>query len=72
MAWLGVLEARAARWPRPLWALFVATKWCLVALGALMVVGNFVMKWGWSAGLWFAFAPLIAGLYWGLTRESKD
>ena len=72
MAWLGVLEARAARWPWPLWALFVTVKWCLVGLGAVMVIGNFVQKWGWSAGLWFSFAPLIYGLWWGLSRRSQD
>ena len=32
-SWLARLDARASRWPRPLWVLFVGMKWSLAALG---------------------------------------
>lgn len=62
------LDARAERWPRPLFWLYLFVKWFLVSLGAAMLCGNLIMKWGWAAGIWFIVAPLVAGLVDGWRR----
>jgi hypothetical protein len=60
------LDARARRWPRPLRWLYAFIKWTLAGMGAYMLVGHFVLTWGWFAGLWFFIAPLLHGLSQGL------
>ncbi len=50
------------RW-RPLW---LGVKWGLGGLGAYLLVGNYVMKWGWPAAIWFLAAPFAYGIWQGL------
>lgn len=52
-------DARVTRRWRPLWLAF---KWSFAALGTYLLVGHFVMTWGWAAGLWFLLAPALHGL----------
>ena len=63
------LDARARHWPTPLRWIYVCIKWSLVALGAAMIVGHFVLTWGWFAGLWFVIAPLLYGMVQGLRSQ---
>ena len=62
---LAELDARSRLWWWPLRTLYLLIKWTLVALGAYVLVGHFVITWGWAAGLWFLLAPLVYGLYLG-------
>jgi hypothetical protein len=39
MAWLARLDARAAKWPRPLRWPYVTLKWFLAAMGLYMLIG---------------------------------
>jgi hypothetical protein len=63
---LEILDARAARWSAPLRGLYLFMRWSLAGIGAYMLVGHFVLTWGWFAGLWFFIAPLLHGLAQGL------
>lgn len=67
MPWLAKLDARAARWSRPVRYPYLALKWLLVALGAYCLVGVYVQKWGWPAALWLLLAPAAYGVWNGIT-----
>lgn len=67
---LAELDARSRRWPRPARWLYLTVKWTLVALGAYLLVGWYVVTWGWAAGLWFLGAPFVYGLIKGWPRRS--
>lgn len=66
MAWMARLDARAARWPRPLRWPYRALKWTLVLLGAYLLIGWYVVTFGWLTALWFIAAPLAYGILRGL------
>lgn len=49
---------------RPFW---LGLKWSLAGLGAYLLIGNYVMKWGWPATIWFMAAPFAWGVWQGIT-----
>ena len=72
VAWLARLDARAKQWRLvPFRSLYIFVKWSLVGLGAYVLIGHFVITWGWAAGLWFLLAPLAYGLYLGFTGRPR-
>lgn len=46
-------------------------KWCLVALGAFLLVNLFVDRWGWPAAVWFLGAPAVYGFLRGIFKGSR-
>lgn len=66
------LDARAAAWPWPLRGLYLLVKWTLAGIGAYLLVGHFVLTWGWFAGLWFLIAPFLDGLVQGLKASEPS
>lgn len=48
---------------KPLW---FGVKWGLGGMGAYLLVGNYVMKWGWPATIWIVGAPLAYGIWQGI------
>ena len=62
---LAELDAKSRRWAFPTRLLYLAVKWSLVALGAYLLLGLYVTRWGWPAALWFLLFPLAYGLWRG-------
>jgi hypothetical protein len=54
------------RVPRGLQPLWRGLKWGLGGLGAYLLVGHYVLTWGWPATLWFLAAPFAWGIWLGL------
>jgi hypothetical protein len=63
---LDILDARADAWHWPMRWLYLFMRWSLAGIGAYLLVGHFVLTWGWFAGLWFFIAPALTGLAQGL------
>ena len=47
------------RWMR------VLLKYSLAVLGAYLLVGHYVLTWGWSAAIWLLAMPALYGLWLG-------
>lgn len=58
-------DARISRRWRPLWLGF---KWSFAGLGAYLLVGVYVEKWGWPATIWFLGAPFGYGVWRGIEQ----
>lgn len=71
MAWLARWDLRAASWPVFARIAYRTVKWSLVALGAYCLVGVYIQRWGWAAGIWFLAAPVAWGVYQGLTGSKS-
>lgn len=55
-------DARAAHWWLPVRWLYLFVKWCLVILGAYLLVRLFYERWGWAGVFTFLVAPALTGL----------
>lgn len=51
------------------WAVWFV-KWSLVILGAYLLIGHYVLTWGWPAALWLLLAPVAYGIFNGWPRRS--
>lgn len=65
MAWAARWDTRAKRWPIGLRWLYLVIKWFLVVMGAYLLVGHYVLTWGWAAAIWLLMAPLLYGVFLG-------
>lgn len=64
---LADLDDRAKHWPFLLRWTYWLVKGTLVALGAYILIGHYVLTWGVSAAAWFLIVPLLYGIWQGWT-----
>lgn len=60
------------RWPGParwLWYILCAV---LIALGAAVLVNDYVNDWGWAAAIWLLVAPFVFGVRDSLTGRPSS
>lgn len=57
------LDKRAATWPLVFRWLYLGLKWFLVINGVYLLIGHYVLTWGWAAAAWFLIAPLAYGAW---------
>jgi hypothetical protein len=67
MAWLARLDAAVSRTPVVIRWPYAVVKWTLVAMGAVGLVGHYVMTWGWPMTIYLLGAPAVYGFSQGLS-----
>jgi hypothetical protein len=53
------------RWSWPLRWAFLAVAGAVVLMGAFLLIGTYVQRWGWATALWLLAAPLAYGIWQG-------